>query len=91
MKTKGYSAIYIAVGPEDTYVPDDHETSVTRGMWHSHEGEKHYDRVSLLQDIYMNTRMIENDPRPDRVPRCTIRRVTRREQGHHEPVDRLDE
>ena len=34
-KTKGYSANLIAVGSEDTHLPDDDETSVTGGLWHS--------------------------------------------------------
>ena len=45
-KTKGYSANYIVLGSEDTYLPDDDETSVTGGMWRSPEEEKHHDRVS---------------------------------------------
>ena len=39
-KTKGYSANYIVVGSEDTYLPDDNETSVTGGVWRSHDEEK---------------------------------------------------
>ena len=99
MKTET-SANYIAVGSEDTYVPD-HKTSVTGCMWHRHKGEKRHNRVSLLQDIYTNKRMLEIDPRPEKVWHGTRRRVTQshcltgfrisREQGHHEPVDRLDE
>ena len=48
-KTKGYSANYFAVGSDVTYVPEDHKTSVTGGVWHSQEGEKHHDRVSVLR------------------------------------------
>ena len=33
----------------------------------------HHDRVSFLQNIYTTKRMIENDPRPERVQRGTIR------------------
>ena len=49
-------------GSDDTYVIDDHETSVTGGVYHSHDWEKHHDRVSLLQDIDTTTRMLVNDP-----------------------------
>ena len=41
-------------------------------------------RVPFLKDIYTTTRMIGDDPGPERVQ-------ISREQGHHEPVDQLDE
>ena len=67
MKTKGYSANYMVVGSEDTYLPDDHETSVNGGVWHRHEEEEHCDRILLLRNIYTNTRMLEIDHRPEKV------------------------
>ena len=70
-------------------------------MGNSCAGDEHIDRVSLLKDIYTTTRMIENDPGPESIRRGTRRRVSyshcltgfriSREQGHHEPVDRLDQ
>ena len=75
-KTKGYTTYLIAVGSEDTYLPDDDNTSVTGGMWNSREGEKYNNRVSLLKDVYTTTRMIGDDPGPERVQRGTGRRVS---------------
>ena len=59
------------MGCEEADLTDDDRISVTWGMENSCEKDEHIDRVSLLNDIYTTTRMIRNDPGPNRVQQGT--------------------
>ena len=73
---KGYKTHMFVVGSAKANPLNDNIVSITGDTGNNGVGDGHIDRISLLKDIYKTTRMIEVDPRPERVQHGTGRRVS---------------
>ena len=65
---KGYKTHMFVVGSAKANPLNDNIVSITGETGNNGVGDGHIDRISLLKDIYTTTRMIDVDPRPERVP-----------------------
>ena len=64
---KEYNTYMVAIGSKEANLVDDDSISITGDMRDGGDRDEHTDRTSLLKDIYMTTRMIGVDQRPDKV------------------------
>ena len=73
---KGYNTHMIVVGSEEADPMDYDGGSITGDMGNNGAGDEHINRISLLKDIYRTTRMLEDDPGPEKVKCGRGRRVS---------------